>query len=795
MEYLLIPLAVFGAISFYLGLVSLVYYPLALSYPLWERRLLKRAREMAYTPSVSVLIPAFNEEAVIADSLASVLASEYPDFEVIVINDGSTDNTDSVVAPFAESGKITYLQQANCGKAIALNAGIAAARGDIIVFSDADSLFEPNTISNGVAYFVDPTIGALGGNDTPLLPHGLIQKMLVVTSHIGTGFVRRALSMLGVLPIIPGNLGIVRRDILQRVGGFRDLLGEDLELTWRLQRERVRIVYGASTRVVAECPHTISGLWRQRVRWMRGYLKTMVIHRRIVGNPRIGVFGPYLLFNTLNMVVVPLVQAASIVLLPVALALGRFQLSGWEWVAYFGWGFLLLAAVVAILLDRTPKDLRYLPYAGLLIFFSYFYNAVVLYSLWAEWWRHGESWNKLERRGLTGSLQRTHRPATVAVMITAIIISAGGMGYWLGIRNQSQVPAAAFQQLYQQSGTLATAIHFDAWPDWRDAYRQLLATPEARYINRVAVSAGRADWSYFRWPGNKQWWSAEQSRTEVDMLATTIDALQSRGYRTTAMLDVFATRYLELHPEHAAVDSRGIRSKDIVCSTILSEGEYGKHLVAAADALAANTRADTIAITELFYDRHCYDDRCLISFKKATGLPDWPRAPSGEIDIRNPELGNWRSKQVASIVARLAQAVRRHGKRFAMDVKISRGDIMRNSLENGQDYKLLAPLVDEFVAWDYFGITGRTPESSAGIAAYFDDEFGTDHYYHSIGLWRNPRHWYDRRKQISANELLRALRAARTGGAENIWITPAAELSPDHWRAIGEFVRGQSKAD
>lgn len=790
-DYLLIPFAVFGAVSFYLGLVSLAYYPLALAYPLWERRLLQRATRERFTPSISVLIPAYNEEKVIADSVASVLQSDYPDFQVIVINDGSTDNTEAVLRPFIDTGSIEYIAQDNRGKAAALNNGIARARGEIVCFTDADSLFDADTLRRATAYFVDPTIGAVGGNDTPLHPRGPIQKMLVITSHIGTGFVRRALSIAGVLPIIPGNLGLVRRDILNEIGGFRDVLGEDLELTWRLRRHGVRVVYGASACVRAECPHTVGGLWKQRVRWMRGYLKSMKLHRGLIGNPRYGAFGPFLLFNSMNMIGVPLMQALGVVLLPLALGTGRVSLHGWEWVSYFGWGFLLAAGITAILLDRRPRDLVYLPWAVLLVIFSYFYNAVVVYALWSEGRRRGADWHKLERRGAPVHIQRTRRAATAATVL--LIVAAGGLGFWLGTRHEP--PGAQTTEplpLYPQKGATAVAVHFDAWRDWRRAYLSVLETPEARYLNQIGVSAGRADWTYFRWPGHEDWWSPTQGRTDGDMLESAVSALQARGYNVTAILDVFATRYLERHPDHAATDDHGERGKDTVCSTVLTEGPYGDHLVQAAAALARHTRADTIAITELFYDRYCYDDRCLLKFKQFSGRDDWPRTRTGRIDVMDPALGDWRSRQVAGIVKRLATAVHGEGKRLALDVKLSRGNITNNSRENGQDYRLLAPLVDEFIVWDYFGLVGRTPESSAGVAAYFDDEFGADRFMLSVGLWKQSRFlWMLREGFISAASLGRSLKSAQLGGSDRIWITPAKELTPEHWQAIADFVRNK----
>lgn len=775
----------FGAVCFYFGLISLAYYPLALSYLRWEKRLFQLAQARKYTPSVSVLVPAYNEEKTIAVSVRSMLASDYPDFEVIVINDGSTDATELELQALLDDPRLRYLGKPNGGKASALNLGLAAAQGEIVLFTDADTMFETDTIRNGVTYFVDPSIGAVSGNDTVLSPQGPLQKMLRVTSHIGTGFVRRALSRIGVLQIISGNLGLVRREILRGIGGFREVWGEDLEVTLRLKRHGVRVVYGASTRALAECPGTLQALWKQRVRWIRSYIKILFMHRDMMGNPRYGWFGPFLAFNAFNMIIIPVLQVLALLLLPIALWQGVFVLHPLDWIAYLGIGFLLAAAVVSILLDKTPRDLLYLPYTAQLVFYSYFYNFVVLYSIGAEMRAREEVWNKLERRDMRAPVAEQRKGHKNDILgLLALTGAALGISClcWAPQAHAAEGAQMPNTTLAPQAGTTAIAIHFDAWRNWQDAYGSLLATPEARYVNRVAVSAGRADWTYFRWPGKEMWWSPAQAAADTDMLEHTLTVLRQRGYRTTAVLDVFGERYLARNPAAAARDVDGKRSNLIICSTELAEGEAGDHLAHAADALAANTQADTVAVTELFYDKHCYDDRCLVSFKKATGRADWPRNASGMIDTHDPGIGAWRSRQVSAIAARLGKVVRAHGKKFALDVKVSRADVMRNSVENGQDYHLLAPLVDEFVVWDYFAIEGDPPERSARVAAYFDDEFGADRFYLSIGLWGQSG-------TLSAETLARALRSAQEGGATKLWITPADMMTKSHWKALADAVR------
>lgn len=789
-DLLLIPILFFGTIIFYFGLLALAYFPMALSYCVWERRLKARAGAIHYTPRVSVLVPAYNEEKTISPSIQSILDSDYPDFEVIVVNDGSTDATERELQPFIAGRLIRYYAKKNGGKASALNVGIARATGDIIFFTDADSLFEKNTIRNGVMYFSDPTIGAVSGNDTPLNPRGVLQKMLVVTSHIGTGFVRRALSMASILPIIPGNLGIVRWDILRAIGGFREVWGEDLEITLRLHRHGVRIVYGASTKVIAECPHNLAGLWKQRVRWIRSYITILSIHRDMIGRTKFGRFGIYMLFNIANMMFIPILQALTFLLLPMALYFGVISLQAMEWVAYLGFGYLFIVAITSILLDRSPRDLIYLPYSIALIPMSFFYSAVVIYSIWLESRSHAAEWNKLERRN-PRELSPIDDPCRRRLMLGGAAvagIAAAGPLLPIDIDALYEKVSELFEPAGPPGGNLVVSIHFSDWPDWRNADQSLLLSPESIHVNQVAISAGRPDWTFFKWQEREQWWSPEQQNAEGDMLDISAARLKANGFATIATLDVFAPRYLQANPHCAAVDIAGKPSQEIVCSTCLAHGDYGDLLDAAFTALATKNEIDAICITELFYDINCFDERCRAAFEASTGRTTWPRDVEGKIDWQHPAVGKWRSQQVARAVARLSAIARIHKKKLLMDVRVSRDDLSRNSRENGQDYRLLLPLVHRLVVWDYFAMDRLSPQATAKVARYMSRHFGRGRYWHSIGLWN------DKGGAIDAEQMAYAIRAARRGGSSNIWVTPAKDLTRSHWQALARLKLGKDYA-
>jgi hypothetical protein len=333
----------------------------------------------------------------------------------------------------------------------------------------------------------------------------------------------------------------------------------------------------------------------------------------------------------------------------------------------------------------------------------------------------------------------------------------------------------------RRSKQLAVSIHFEDWPDWRDAFRVLLAQSRVRHVTRVGISAGRPDWTFYRSTHDSNSWSDLQRAQTTDIVEIAVDKFGERGICATAVLDVFAPRYLQSRPQYAAIDMRGRRSDRIVCSTSLAEGEYGRILADAFEALAASTSADSLSVTNLYYGWQCFCGRCLLDFSESAWCSDWPRLTNGAIDLLNPAIGTWRSHQVAGVLSRLSSAALSHGKRMLFDAKVSRDDLSRNSRENGQDYALLRPHLDELVVWDHFALDGRAPSQSMETARYLGKELGAD-YWHGVGLW-HPNSF-----AVDAKQMRLALLSALRGGARRLWIAPSHYLSPLHWQQLDELM-------
>lgn len=401
-----------GLICVIFGLIALFYLPLAI---LFEFRSSKRP--FPCKPLVSVIIPAYNEERVIVHCLDSIIGSDYEKLEIIVVDDGSTDHTWQVLGEnkerwqqagaMKEYFRLVILSQGNRGKAAALNHGIAKAKGEFIFLVDADGVFAPAAVGRMLQGFTDRRVGAVCGNDRPVNIHNCQTRWFNLQTHVTTGLVRRALATINCLPIVSGNIGAFRRCVLQKVGPLReDLLGEDLELTWRVHQAGYKVNFVPEAIVSAEVPKNLRGLWQQRVRWARGFLQTTKAQRGMLFQKKYAPFSIFLPFNVFSMVGLPLVQLGILILLPVMYALGLDPIPTgiWQLLSWLGLIFAFVITILAIALDRAWSDLKYLYVVPLWAFYSLFLNVVMLWSIILELRKAPSAWNKLERTGIVSRI-------------------------------------------------------------------------------------------------------------------------------------------------------------------------------------------------------------------------------------------------------------------------------------------------------------------------------------------------------------------------------------------------------
>ncbi|MFF8937008.1 bifunctional polysaccharide deacetylase/glycosyltransferase family 2 protein [Streptomyces paradoxus] len=273
-------LGVAGALGL-LRLLSLVFFARA------HVRRLTRPRPGApwlreVNAPVTVLVPAYNEEAGIESTVRSLLASTHPYLEIIVIDDGSTDRT-ADLATWIDDPRVRVIRQPNSGKAAALNTGLAHASHDIVVMVDADTVFEPDALYRLVQPLAHPAVGAVSGNTKVGNRRGLLGRWQHLEYVFGFNLDRRMFEVLECMPTVPGAIGAFRRDALMGVGGVSgDTLAEDTDLTMALWRAGWRVVYEESAVAWTEVPTSLRQLWRQRYRWCYGTLQAMWKHRRAV---------------------------------------------------------------------------------------------------------------------------------------------------------------------------------------------------------------------------------------------------------------------------------------------------------------------------------------------------------------------------------------------------------------------------------------------------------------------------------------------------------------------------------
>ncbi|MEO3745019.1 bifunctional polysaccharide deacetylase/glycosyltransferase family 2 protein [Plantactinospora sp. B5E13] len=231
---------------------------------------------------VTVVVPAYNESANIAATVRSLVASDYPALDVIVVDDGSTDGTADIVERMRLPG-VRVVRQANAGKPAALNTGIRYARTEFLVLVDGDTVFQPDTVYRLVQGFVDPSVGAISGNTKVANRRRLLGRWQHLEYVIGFNLDRRMYDVLRCMPTIPGAIGAFRREALRDAGGVpADTLAEDTDLTMAVLRAGWRVPYEGRAIAWTEAPATLRQLWRQRYRWCYGTLQAMWKHRRSV---------------------------------------------------------------------------------------------------------------------------------------------------------------------------------------------------------------------------------------------------------------------------------------------------------------------------------------------------------------------------------------------------------------------------------------------------------------------------------------------------------------------------------
>ncbi len=410
------------------------------------------------TVPISLLVPAFNEQATVVENIRSLLALSYPQFEIIVINDGSTDRTlDELIGAFALHPTVRAFEAAvphrpireiyrssrfpqliaidkeNGGKADALNAGINMARMPLVCAMDADSLLENDALLRAVQPFAeDPTqVLAVGGTIRVVngcavragqvvevgLPGQLLVLFQIIEYLRAFLMARLAWSHLDALMLISGAFGIFKRSAVVAVGGYsHGTVGEDIEIIVKIHRLIHERGIDGEVRFIpdpvcwTEVPSTLRQLGRQRRRWQRGALETFFKHIRLLGNPRYGTVGligfPYLLLSD---VLGPPLEVIGYALIPLLWATGILDVDYLLAFLALTFVFGVFVSIGALILEELQlhhypraRDLALLTLIAVAENFGY----RQINNLWrvAGYWqflRGAKGWGTMERRGFS----------------------------------------------------------------------------------------------------------------------------------------------------------------------------------------------------------------------------------------------------------------------------------------------------------------------------------------------------------------------------------------------------------
>jgi poly-beta-1,6 N-acetyl-D-glucosamine synthase len=386
----------------FLGLLVLRYFAL-----LWFSYLAHLDRHRAanpesFLPLVSILVPAYNEGAVIQGSIRSLLQLDYPHYEIIVIDDGSRDDTYRKAVVFEGAhgkAEVRVIRRRNGGKSRALNTGIAAARGEFVLCMDGDSALHPLTLRRAVRHLADARVGAVAGSVKVVNRTNLLSSLQALEYVEGLNMVRAAQGFFRLVNIIPGPIGVFRVAALRRVGGYdHDTFAEDCDLTLKLLADGWQVHYEPEAIAYTEAPEKLLDLLKQRYRWTRGILQAIRKHREILLHPA---RGPAMAFTLAYMVFEGILWPSMNVFAHVLFVIVATRF-GAALPLVLWWAQLTVLDLAAALYCVAVEEerLRLVPYAILYrAFFALTIDVAKLFATCEELLRLRMDWGKLERIG------------------------------------------------------------------------------------------------------------------------------------------------------------------------------------------------------------------------------------------------------------------------------------------------------------------------------------------------------------------------------------------------------------
>jgi poly-beta-1,6 N-acetyl-D-glucosamine synthase len=362
--------------------------------------------EDGYFPFVSIIVPVFNEEKMLKNSINSLLEIDYPNYEIIIVDDGSKDKTKEVAESLVgfQKGKtsdvkVSLISKPNGGKARALTAGISLSQAEFVLCMDGDSQLSPDSLKMAVRHFKNPEIGAVAGN-VKVLNRGKFLTDLQALEYIeGLNMARAAQSFMRLVNIIPGPIGLFRKKAIEQVGYYSsDTYAEDADLTLKILAKGWKIYYEPRSISYTEAPAKLQQLLKQRYRWTRGIIQSIRKHKKLMINPTINFGDTFILWTMFYEALIwPAMNiAANAFFIFAALVFGFSQL------IFFWWaGLALLDLTTALYCIAVEKEeFRLVVYAIIYrMFFILLIDICKAMSTIEEFLGIRMTWGKLERLG------------------------------------------------------------------------------------------------------------------------------------------------------------------------------------------------------------------------------------------------------------------------------------------------------------------------------------------------------------------------------------------------------------
>jgi poly-beta-1,6 N-acetyl-D-glucosamine synthase len=355
-----------------------------------------------FEPLVTILVPAYNEGSVIQGAIRSLLELDYPAYDILVIDDGSTDDTYARAAElegYYGRATVRVVSKSNGGKAHALNTGIALARTPFVLCMDGDSRLAPGTLRYAMPHFRDPRVGAVAGNVKVVNRRNLWTCLQALEYIEGLNMARRAQGFVRAVNIVPGPIGVFRRDTLARVGGYdTDTFAEDADLTLKLLTDGWHIVYEDRAIAFTEAPEHLLDLLKQRYRWTRGILQALKKHSAALLAPRKR-FATWVSLQSMlfEAIAWPLMNVFGNLFFSIAALAAGSPVYVLYWWLLLTW-LDLAAALHTVAMEE--EDLRLVPLA---ILYRFFFIATVdvakLFATVEEVLNVKMGWGKLQRAG------------------------------------------------------------------------------------------------------------------------------------------------------------------------------------------------------------------------------------------------------------------------------------------------------------------------------------------------------------------------------------------------------------